>query len=456
VQLTVNWLLQRLSQLPDAPRCHLALSGGLDSCVLLHVLSELRSKLPYEINAIHIHHGLQHQADSWQAHCEELCKGYEMHLETVRVNLTLKGGDSLEAIARETRYKALAACMGEGDLLLTAQHQDDQAETLLLQLLRGSGPAGLAAMPPLAKFGLGWLARPLLDHSRKSLEHYAREHDLIWREDPSNRDQRFDRNFIRHQVMPMLRSRWPAAATTLSRAARFSGEQLLLVKEEAEEDLVKAQGETLDTLSIQVLKQLSSIRLRNLLRHWIGRVGAPLPNSKKLARIEREAVHGRIDSAPLIAWGGWEVRRYRDRVFLSSAQIIDLPTQPQTWTAGDELILPEGLGRLIAQQGERGVTAARWRQSRVEVRYRCGGERCQLPGQRNHRPLKKLFQEWGVPPWERKYIPLIYLDDELAVVPGHCICQPFLAQAGQDAIMVDWIKASTQCHSRQYQGEKTV
>ncbi|MES9991053.1 MAG: tRNA lysidine(34) synthetase TilS [Candidatus Thiodiazotropha sp.] len=440
MNLTAQQLLETLGQLPQASCCHLALSGGLDSCVLLHLLAELRPQLPYELRAIHIHHGLQPDADDWQAHCEQLCREYGVALQTVQLNLTVNSGDSLEAVAREARYQALAANMAEGDLLLTAQHQDDQAETLLLQLLRGSGPAGLAAMSPLARFEPGWLARPLLSFPRNALEAYAQEQGLSWREDPSNRDLRFDRNFIRHQVMPLLRCRWPAAATTLSRAARFSGELLMLVKEEAEEDLAKARDSETDTLSIPVLKQLNSVRLRNLLRHWIAALGAPLPSSKKISRIETEAVHGRIDAVPLIRWEDWEVRRYRDRLYLQRTQAIELPTQPLPWPDGKELALPEGLGRLVAQPGEEGISQHHWRQAKVEVRFRGGGERCQLPGQEHHRPLKKLFQEWGIPHWEREHVPLVYLDGELAVVPGRCVCQPFQARAGEDAIVVDWLK----------------
>jgi tRNA(Ile)-lysidine synthase len=438
VNLSAEQLLEILRSLPQASCCHLALSGGLDSCVLLHLLAELRSRLPFELRAIHVHHGLQADADSWQVHCEQLCTDYGIPLQTARLSLSVNRGDSLEAVAREARYRALAASMGEGDLLLTAQHQDDQAETLLLQLMRGSGPAGLAAMPLLARFEPGWLARPLLTYSRKALEAYARHYELSWREDPSNQDLRFDRNFIRRQVMPLLRSRWPAVSTTLSRAARFSGELLMLVKEEAEEDLANARHDEPHILSITALKQLNSVRLRNLLRHWISAVGAPLPGSRKLIRIEREAVHGRIDAAPLINWEGWEVRRYRDRLFLNPALATDLPAQPLTWPDGDELIMPTGLGRLRVRQGESGISAARWRQAKIEVRFRNGGERCQLPGQSHHRALKKLFQEWGVPPWERERIPLVYLDGELAAVPGYCICQPYQARSGEDAVAVEW------------------
>ncbi|MEW8582807.1 MAG: tRNA lysidine(34) synthetase TilS [Candidatus Thiodiazotropha endolucinida] len=438
MNLTATRLLETLRQLPSASSCHIALSGGLDSCVLLHLLAELRSQLPYDLHAIHVHHGLQYQADSWQTHCERVCQGYDIPLDTVRLTLNVNSGESLEAVAREARYRAMAEQMGEGDLLLTAQHQDDQAETLLLQLMRGSGPAGLASMPPLTHFGPGWLARPLLTFSRESLEAYAEHHNLSWQEDPSNRYQRFDRNFIRHQVMPLLRSRWPAAATTLSRAARLSGELLMLVREEAEEDLAKARTKDVDTLSITALKQFNSIRLRNLLRHWISANDAPLPSSKKLARIVCEAVHGRIDAVPLITWEDWEVRRYRDRLYLSRARVIDLPNQPLIWSAGDEMVLPEGLGRLIARPGEDGISAVRWRQGEVEVRFRRGGERCKISGRPGHRSLKKLFQEWGVPPWEREYIPLIYLDGELTVIPGRCICNTTHVHPGEQTVVIEW------------------
>jgi tRNA(Ile)-lysidine synthase len=443
VHLTANGLLQRLRQLPETSRYHLALSGGLDSSVLLHLLAELRPRLPCELNAIHVHHGLQPQADSWQLYCEQLCGKYDIPLQSVQLSLNVNSGESVEAVAREARYKALAACMGEGELLLTAQHQDDQAETLLLQLLRGSGPAGLAAMPPLARFGLGWLVRPLLDYSRHSLEIYAREHELTWQEDPSNQDQRFDRNFIRHQVMPLLRSRWPAAPSTLSRAARFSGELLMLVREEAEADLAKARIAEEGLLSIPALKGLNSIRCRNLLRHWISTTGAPLPSAKKLSHIEREGVHGRNDATPLINWQGWEVRRYRDRLFLMRAQAMTPPAQPLIWSHGDELLLPQGLGRLVVRHTEAGISAARWRWGEVTVRFRRGGERCQPAGQAHHRMLKKLFQEWGVPPWERERIPLIYIDRELVAIPGYCVCSPVQADPGEQAIIIEWQRFDT-------------
>ncbi|MEJ2591345.1 MAG: tRNA lysidine(34) synthetase TilS [Candidatus Thiodiazotropha sp.] len=436
--LSADRLLDTLGRLPEADRCHLALSGGLDSCVLLHLLAALGDRLPWPLQAIHVHHGLQAQADLWQTHCESLCAGYGIPLHTVRLNLEPAPGESLEAAARTARYQVLAGQMGAGDLLLTAQHRDDQAETLLLQLLRGSGPAGLAAMPALSRFGPGWLARPLLEYPRERLESYAREQRLAWQEDPSNQDLRFDRNFIRHRVMPLLALRWPAASATLARAARFSGELLTLAKAEAETDLSQARQAQGPGLSIHALRGFDSIRLRNLLRHWIAAAGAPLPHAKKLARIEREAVHGRDDAMPLVAWGGWEVRRYRDRLTLDRARPATETVRLLDWPDRVELVLPDGLGRLVAEPGAGGIDAERWAAARVEVRFRRGGERCLPAGQAHHRPLKKLFQEWGVPPWERGRIPLIYLDGELAAVPGRLVCQPFAAADGEASIRVRW------------------
>jgi tRNA(Ile)-lysidine synthase len=449
VTLSANRLLDDLRRLPQSTHCHIALSGGLDSCVLLHLLASISTQLPWELRAIHVHHGLQADADRWQRHCETLCEEAKIPLTTRHLGLRPKSGESLEAQAREARYQALAGEMGEGDLLLTAQHQDDQAETLLLQLLRGSGPAGLAAMPGLSRFATGWLARPLLTYSRTCLQVYAQEQGLSWMEDPSNRDLRFDRNFIRHQVMPLLRSRWPSAPATLSRSARLSGELLSLAREEAERDLCQVRRDDPRRLSIPALRAFNSVRLRNLLRHWIASLGVPMPHSRQLARIEAESIHGRSDASPLVAWGGWEVRRFRAELLLQPCAPGGQVLKPINWPDKRSLHLPDGLGRLIAEPGAEGLSESRWRAARVEVRFRVGGESCLPAGQAHHRPLKKLFQEWGLPPWERARTPLIYLDGELAAIPGRLLCQPFAAEAGEAAIHLRWEEAALTAGSSQ-------
>jgi tRNA(Ile)-lysidine synthase len=438
VNLNPHRLLANLHTLPAAERCHLALSGGLDSCVLLHLLVSQRDHLPWKLQAIHVNHGLQVVADLWQAHCENLCEQYQVPLQVILLSLSPAPGESVEAVAREARYRALAEHMAPGDLLLTAQHQDDQAETLLLQLLRGSGPAGLAAMPALGKFYSGWQARPLLDIPKSAIEAYARQHRLTWEEDSSNRDLRFDRNYLRHKVMPLLKERWPSACATLSRSARFSGELLNLAKEEAEADLARARTGEDGQLSLDLLREFDSTRLRNLLRHWISRSGAPLPSSRKLQRIEQEAVNGRPDADPLIAWRGWEVRRFRDRLYLGRSLPPFEAPESLSWEEAGELLLPGGLGRLCVEAGEGGIDPDCWSNARVEVRFRQGGERCIPAGQAHHRPLKKLFQEWSVPTWQRSRLPLVYLDGELAVIPGFLVCHPFAAPAESDSVVIRW------------------
>ena len=438
MSLTCSRLLETLKGLPSADRAYVALSGGLDSCVLLHLLVSIKQVLPWSLQVIHVNHGLQEEADRWQEFCEALCTQYQVPVQTVRLGLRPKPGESLEAVAREARYKAIAGVMETGDLVFTAQHQDDQAETLLLQLLRGSGPAGIAGMPVVSRFHPGWLARPLLDYSRGSLEAYAEQHQLQWLEDPSNRDLRYDRNYIRHEVMPLLRSRWPSAPVTLSRAAKFSGELQSLAKEEAQSDLESVILPDRSGLSIQALRCLSSVRLRNLLRYWFNQQGAPTPHSKKLMRIELEVVNGRPDANPQVVWGKWQVQRYRDRLLLSRLPADIVSPSIMVWEDKQELVLPGELGRLYTEPGRDGISAERWTEARVEVRFRVGGERCLPAGQAHHRPLKKLFQEWGIPPWERSRLPLIYLDGELAAIPERMVCQPFAALPGENAVKVRW------------------
>ncbi|MET0091503.1 MAG: tRNA lysidine(34) synthetase TilS [Candidatus Thiodiazotropha sp.] len=442
MSISATRLLQTLSGYPQPTGCLVALSGGLDSTVLLDLMAQLRPDLSYPVRAVHIHHGLQTQADEWQAHCETLCADLGIPFEIHHLNLDPQPGESLEAVARESRYQALAQSMAPGDLLLTAQHQDDQAETLLLQLIRGSGPAGLAAMPERTRFGPGWLARPLLTVTRQALETYAREHSLSWHEDPSNRDLRFDRNFLRHQVIPLLRERWPAVNETLARSARYAGELLELVNEEVDEDLDRVRIADSGALSIPDLREFHSVRLRHLLRRWIGAQGARMPNSKKLARIEREAVFGRPDARPEIRWGHWSVRRFRDGLYILREPLPEPPVDALDWSANLTLELPNALGQLRAVASETGVSAERWQNARIEVRFRQGGERCQPVGRSHRHSLKRLFQEWEVPPWERECLPLIYLDGTLAVIPGLAVCEGFAAVPGEAALQVEWLHPS--------------
>jgi tRNA(Ile)-lysidine synthase len=438
----VSKLLSILRTYPQVNHCHLAYSGGLDSTVLLHLLHQVAGSLSWRgLRVVHVHHGLQAGADQWQQHCEAFCRQLDLPLTQIRLELREIPGTSLEALARERRYQALASAMGADDLLLTAQHQDDQAETLLLQLLRGSGPAGLAAMPALTRFGPGWHGRPLLGFARAELERYAEEEGLTWVEDPSNRDLRFDRNYLRHEVLPRLQQRWPAALATIARSARLSGELQALADEQAARDLELTEGPWPGTLSISLLRGFSSPRRRSLLRHWIRKQGLQMPGSRHLQRIERECLESRPDATPIVHWHEAEVRRYRDGLFLLKPLPDHDPAQVIPWLEADELVLPDGLGRLVLEPAEQGIRSEAWRSARVEVRFRQGGEVCQQAGKRLHQSLKKRFQEWGIPPWQRDRLPLIHIDGELAAVPGWLLCEPFRAAPGEAAVMPRWVEA---------------
>ncbi len=442
MKLTSARLQQILQGYPTTGSYHLAFSGGLDSSVLLHLLTRLRDQLPARLTATHIHHGLQPEADEWGRHCEQFCHTLAIPLRQIHLKLVPKPGESLEALARDRRYAALAGEMNEGDMLLTAQHQDDQAETLLLQLLRGSGPAGLAAMPRLSRFAPGWLARPLLDFSRGELEVYARQHQISWVEDPSNQNLRFDRNYIRLRVMPLLQQRWPAAPATIARSARLSGELQSLVDEQAAQDLDKAHGPWPATLSIAALRALSAPRRRSLLRHWVRQQGGAIPGSRHLRRIEEECLYSREDAQPLVHWGDVAVRRFRDGLFLLKPLPPHNPALVISWPDEKPLSLSSGMGEITLAPADKGISLEQWRTAKVEIRFRRGGETCIPAGSKHHRSLKKLFQAWGVPPWLRERTPLIFLDGELAAVPNRLVCEPFLADPGEAAVTPCWKKYS--------------
>ncbi len=402
-----------------ARRYLVAYSGGLDSHVLLHALQGLEGP---PIQALHIHHGLLSEADQWSAHCREVCEALGVDLTTLRVDARPEAGQSPEAAAREARYAALAEHMQVGDVLLTAHHRDDQAETLLLQLLRGAGPAGLAAMPPWTPFGPGWLGRPLLDFARESLRDYARRHRLHWVEDPSNRDSRYDRNFLRHELMPLIRQRWPGAGATLARAADLQAQSLELQDALARLDQEDARGERPETLSVSALNRLSPARRRNGIRGWLADKGLAPPPRARLEAILDTVLKADWDAVPRIAWTGAEVRRYRDDLFAMPPLAVHDPRRIIAWDPRQPLSIPDlGLTLDAAAIETQGLQLLEC-EAPITVRFRQGGERCRLPGQTHSRALKSLFQEAGVPPWERDRVPLIYVGGQLLAVWGYWTC----------------------------------
>ncbi len=417
----------------DASRRYVvAYSGGMDSHVLLHTLAGQRGPTgDGELRAVYIDHGLQRDAARWAKHCAAVCVALDVSFRAVSVDARPRVDESPEAAARRARYAALAEILAPGECLLTAHHQDDQAETLLLQLLRGAGPHGLAAMPTAALFGSGAHVRPLLDFSRAQLVEYAREHDLRWIEDPSNFQVHYDRNHLRHQVWPSMTARWPAAARTLTRAAAHQAEAAQLLDDLAAEDYVRIATDDGATLSLSEWRELSAPRQRNVMRYWIKRRDLPLPDTTRLLEAQHELLQAGPDRMPCITWPGAELRRYRDYIYaLRPVPAVDTNSVWQ-WEMRAPLTLAAGTRlRAVLSEGV-GVRAAACRGKTLTVRYRQGGEQCRPTPRGVTRTLKHLLQDCAVPPWERERQPLIYIDDALAAMVGVCVCAPFHAQAGE-------------------------
>ena len=417
-------LLPRLTGLPAARKGWVAYSGGLDSSVLLHALATIRDRLPFALYALHVDHGLHRDSHRWATHCACTCARLGVPLRTRHLDLAPVRGESLEAVARQARYASMAELLGSDDLLLMAQHRDDQAETLLLALLRGSGPAGLAAMPPVARLGRGWLVRPLLELGRAELLAYARSRKLQWLEDPSNRDLGHDRNFLRHRVLPRLTERWPACATSIARSAAHCAEAQAIIDPVARNAALEVPGQRPGTLSIECLLDLALPLRKAVLRQWFHDQGRVPPDARNLDRILTEVMTARADANPLVTWPGCEVRRYRDDLF-AMAPLPPAPAPgPIRWCRG-VLILPNGLGCLefLASDG-RDLAPQDVFTHGLEVRFGVTGLSCRRGREEYRRSLKKLFQERGVPPWIRPYIPLIFAQGDLVAVGNLWICYP--------------------------------
>lgn len=405
-------VLLNLKPWRNACTWHIAFSGGLDSTVLLHLLVHLAKteSLP-TLSAIHVHHGLQAAADAWPEHCQSQCEALGVPLRVVHVQV--QHGASLERAARDARYAAFNNLTQANEVLLTAQHRDDQAETLLFRLLRGAGVRGLSGMPHQRRLGKGFLLRPLLDVNRAELEAYAAEHQLSWIEDPSNQDRQFSRNYLRHQVFPALISRWPQAMTTIARSAAHLREAQGLLDDLAQIDLSLASTPSdfdwlgLPSLELAALAKLSAARQRNALSHWL-EPWTRLPDSDHWSGWEdlRDATG---DARPIWRLADGELHRAGGRVWwVSSGWLMPLSVAG-TWPDPSlPLALPDnGILTLTGQMPE----------GPLQIRYRLGGEVMDLPG-RGHRDLKRLLNERGVPSFVRGRLPLLFKGEQLLAVPN--------------------------------------
>lgn len=412
----------------------MAYSGGCDSHVLLHALAQCRRQIAVPLRAVHIDHGINPQSAGWAEHCRQVCNRLDIPLTIRRVDARPASDESPEEAARRARYQAFNALLSPGDWLCTAHHRDDQAETVLLHLMRGAGPRGLAGMRARSVLGGATLVRPLLSFDRATLVAYAHDEGLRWIDDPSNEDSAFDRNFVRLKVMPLLRQRWPSAARTLSRSAAHCREADELIHHVGVQDLAEVRGDA-DTLVISRLVALSPARQVRVLRIWLAGLELPMPTAAQLSHIRTDALAAAEDATPCIQWPGAQVRRYRDRLYAMPPLVAaaGLSSTVLPWDLQHPLVLPTG-GSLVAEAVVgHGLSAARCRDNVLTVRFRRGGEHCRPMGGAHHRSLKNLLQEKGIPPWQRDRLPLIYIGEALACVVGVCVSEPFAAKAGDAA-----------------------
>jgi tRNA(Ile)-lysidine synthase len=431
---TVRRAIEPALTRPDAGIC-VAISGGLDSSVLLHALTRCSVG---RLRAIYVNHQLHADAAEWGRRCERLCATLGVPFMSRRVTVERDTGEGPEAAARRARYQALAESLGAHEVLVTGHHQDDQIETVILNLMRGSGVAGLGGIPRRASLGGSLILRPLLDLPRAVLHEYAFREGLDWIDDPANVDQHLDRNFLRQQVLPALASRWPGIRLTVARSARLCAEAAALLDELAARDAKRVQRA--GRVSIAALEALGEPRRRNVLRHLCWRELRSVPPEARLREGLAQLLKAGEDRNPVLAWRRGEIRRYRSNLYLlqplsrpAEADRVDLPLR-----AGATLDLGEGRGRLrLVRVRGQGLAGSRPGQA-LTVRYRSGGERIRPAGQAHTRDLKKLLQERGVVPWMRDRIPLLYCGDVLAAVAGLWVAANFAARATEPGLRVRW------------------
>lgn len=415
-----------------------AYSGGVDSQVLLHALTQLQKqqRISNKIIVCHVNHGLSEHADDWQSFAQEQCLQLSQQLIIKKVTVKPTAQQSLEAVARDKRYQALSSLGQHQCLILTGHHGDDQSETFLLALKRGAGIKGLSAMNKSSTLGQHLLLRPLLTTSRSDIEQYAELCHLSWIEDESNNDTRFDRNFIRKKVMPMLRERWPSISETINRSAALCAQSQQLLDEVAQEDLNECLT-TGHSLSVPNLEVLSVSRFNNVIRFFLAQQGLLMPSVAQINQL-REQFSVAQDKTPEVKIAHHVFRRYKENLYLTrdyqdvSGCIIELESH-----SFEQIVpLPDQLGQVSfnqtgKQQGDLPVIIAPAKGQAVTIRFTYKNTKC-LPHYRQHsRDIKKVLQELAIPPWQRKRIAFLYYDEQLVSALGYFVCKPFIASSEQ-------------------------
>lgn len=422
---------------PQTERVFIAYSGGVDSHVLLHLATT--SGIKSKITAVYVNHGLQNEANLWAQHCKEVSRALGLNFICLDVNAQKSNRQSPEEVARDARYTALKTLLAENDVLLVGQHREDQMESVLLQLFRGAGVKGLSGMPLLADFGLGVLCRPLLERAKQEIQHYAVDHGLSWIEDPSNKRDDFDRNYLRNTILPQLTQRWPSLDKTIARSARHCASVDRITQDLGNDLLSRLYQKEDRTLIISFLLELDINKQHLVIRQWFSYLQLRMPSEKILQRILSEVVLAKSSGNPEVQVGGYLIKRYRNKLYC----LILRPKEDfaeQQWSVEQSFLKLNESQQLELVVSDTGILNSIWSDSTISVRYRKSAEKIRLPGREGRHTLKKLFQESGIPPWERNKIPLIYINNKLAVITGLWLSADFMSHKKGQCYQVSWAK----------------
>jgi len=414
----------------------IALSGGVDSVVLLHLIHQLQKTQNFTLKASHVHHGLSKNADKWVKFCEKLCTKLSVPLDVNYVKLPQKKSLGIEGEARQLRYEKLLQT--KTDLVVLAHHEDDQAETFLLQLIRGAGVKGLSSMAHFDDSRRLW--RPLLNTSRTDIESYAKKHQLKWIEDESNQNIDFDRNFIRSKVLPILKNRFKHIIKVISRSSSHLAEAQNLLDDLAKIDL-KSYLKSYNykhKLQVKTLDKLSNSRAKNVLRFWLEINNQLMPSKDLLDELLRQVLTAKKDATIKIQLSrDFEIRRYKDEIYIVKKNLKGQKNYEIIWKGESEILLPNGAQLNFKKVKGRGINFKFLNNQKLRIRNRQGGEFFKPDSKRPTKKIKQLLQESDLPPWEREFFPIIFVGDELAAVPNFGIDEKYQANPKMSGLEVN-------------------
>ncbi|WP_072669991.1 tRNA lysidine(34) synthetase TilS [Vibrio injensis] len=416
-------------QAHDTKDLVLAFSGGVDSRVLLHLLAQYRDQYAVNVRAVHVHHGLSRNADHWVEQCRTWCHQNHILFDVEYVTLDRNSGESLEKLARDERYRVLAQYVNQQDTLLLGHHADDQLETFLLALKRGSGPKGLSAMAACASFSQGQLLRPLLTVTRQQIEQFAECHQLLSISDESNADLRYDRNFLRHQVAPILTQRWSSFRQAVQRSAELCAEQETLIEELLAEKLAKMINSD-GALSIQGLKECSDAMRRQLIRAWLTQQQRALPSRQHTEMIWSQVALAEAGANPILHLKAYDIRRFNDLLFCVNS-VADISEWQQKIRLDTPLILPDRLGELTLSLNRQGNIRLPDEPEALQVVFDPTGLSACPVGRAGSRKLKKLFQEYAIPSWQRRRMPILLEHNRVVAIADLFVDRDFVGQECQ-------------------------